>query len=303
MHAAFCGPGVTLTDMRSVLACVALVAAVATATGAERPADSGDAAQLLARIGQRLEQYFARAQSIVCRETVLLQSLRYDLMWDGSHVRKLVYELRVAWEAPTGEGKAPEATVLRDLVSIDGRPPKAGEEPECLDPRAVSPDPLAMLLAGRQPEFAFTWAGTKRTRNGSTVTMDFKSLKREPPEVTRVKEGCFSVNLQGWTRGRVWVDPETAAVMRLDEHLTGTVDVRLPKEKRRTSASSATFDRLDSSIRYRAVTFHDPDETVMLPESIETLQGGDTRLRKTQTFSDYRRFVTDGRIVGVPEAR
>jgi hypothetical protein len=288
--------------MRSALAGMAIVAAIATAAHAARASESGDAGPLLVRIGQRLEQYYARAQSIMCRETVQLQSLRHDLTWDGSHVRKLVYELRVAWEAPTGEGKAPDATVLRELISVDGRLPKQGEEPECLDPRAVSPDPLAMMLTGRQREFTFTWAGTKRTANGSIVTLDFKSVKREPPEVTWIKEGCFSVKLDGWTRGRVWVDPETAAVTRLDEHLSSSVDVRLPKEHR-TWASSATFDRLDSSVRYRAVTFHDPEETVMLPELIETLQGGDTRLRKTQTFSDYRRFVTDARIVSVPEGR
>src|SRR5439155_881021 len=182
MDAAFCNPSVTLTHMRSVLACVALTAAVATAMEAARPADSGDAADLLARVGQRLDQYFARAQSIVCRETVQLQPLRYDLTWDGSHVRKLVYELRVAWEA-SAEGKAPEASVLRELVSVDGRPPKAGEEPECMDPKAVSPEPLAMLLASRQHEFVFTWVGAKRSRGGSTITLDFKSLKREPPDV------------------------------------------------------------------------------------------------------------------------
>ena len=109
--------------------------AVGTAVVAASPDEGRDVVQLLARIGARVEQYFARAQSIICRETVHLQPLSSDLTFDGSHVRKLVYELRVAWEAT--EGKAPEATVLRELVSIDGRPPKQGDEPGCMDPKAV----------------------------------------------------------------------------------------------------------------------------------------------------------------------
>ena len=276
-------------------------AVAATGLGAAA-AQAPDLATTLARIGERVEQYYGQARSIVCRETVQLQPLRYDLTWDGSHVRKLVYELRVAWEA-SAEGKAPEASVLRELVSVDGRPPKAGEEPECMDPKAVSPEPLAMLLASRQHEFVFTWVGAKRSRGGSTITLDFKSLKREPPDVTW-KEGCANVELPGWWRGRVWVDQESAVVMRLDEHLTAAVELRVPKAYSRSWTSlSPTIDRLDSSTRYHAVTFRDPEETVMLPESIETLQGGHTRLRTTRTFSDYRRFVTDARIVGVPEAR
>ena len=60
-------------------------------------------------------------------------------------------------------------------------------------------------------------------------------------------------------------------------------------------------ERLDSSIRYRSVVFHDPDETVWLPESIESLTvisgGGHVGNRTLQKFSDYRRFITAGRIV------
>jgi hypothetical protein len=49
------------------------------------------------------------------------------------------------------------------------------------------------------------------------------------------------------------------------------------------------------------VTFSDPDETLLLPSSIETLSivrnGGTPRMRTTQTFSGYKRFVTNSRIV------
>jgi hypothetical protein len=285
--------------MRRLLACVAALAAltvcVATAS------DSGDTAGLLVRIAKHLEQYFARAQSIVCRETVQLQKLGYDFAWDGSHVRKLVYELRVSW-TPSTEGKAPDATVLRELISVDGRPPDQSKDTDCLDPKTVSPEPLTMLLASRQGENAFTWAGSKRTSAGSTVMLDYKPIKRQRPDAI-FTEDCVSVELPGWWSGRLWIDAETVAVTRIDEHLTGPVEVPIPKaiSRRWFPLTAVMFNRVDSSIRYRPVAFHDPEEILMLPESIDIVQAGNNRLRVTHTFTDYRRFLTGGRIVSVPE--
>jgi hypothetical protein len=61
------------------------------------------------------------------------------------------------------------------------------------------------------------------------------------------------------------------------------------------------IERADSTIRYQPVRFHDPDETLLLPSSIQTLtvirNSGAPRMRMTQTFSNYQRFITGGRIV------
>ena len=62
-----------------------------------------------------------------------------------------------------------------------------------------------------------------------------------------------------------------------------------------------TLERADMSIRYRPVTFSDPDETLMLPAEISPSSmwrnGGSPGSRITQSFSNYRRFVTGGRII------
>ena len=76
----------------------------------------------------------------------------------------------------------------------------------------------------------------------------------------------------------------------------------MPDEQRRKGASdSLVLDRADSSIRYKAVAFTDPDEMVLLPESIESMtlisRIGAPRLRTTHAFTDYQRFVTGARIV------
>lgn len=261
----------------------------------------------MTRVGERVETYYARAQSIICEETVRLEPLGIDLLPNGDHVRELVYELRVAWDGaiPGPDGKVAEATVLRQLVTVNGRPPKPGDEPGCFDRKPITPEPLSLLLPGRQREYVFTWKGVGRESGRASVAIDYKAVPtRQPIEVVRKGE-CSEISLPGRSRGRVWVDPSTADVLRLDENLTGQFDVPVPdepKSRRRAGGPlTVTVERADQSISYRAVTFHDPEETLILPASIDSLQvirnSGTPRLRTYQKFSHYRRFITDVRIV------
>jgi hypothetical protein len=254
----------------------------------------------LARVGSSVARYFERAQSIVCLETVRLQSLGFDLGSDGALTRHLSYELRVAWDPPAAGG-TPEATVLRQLLKVNGRAPRAKDEPGCMDPKAVSPEPLAMFLPAQQEEYVFTPAGRGKVHGRPAVMIDYRSKQVGPISVTWRKE-CFSIELPGRTRGRVWIDLETGEVLRLDEHLAGTFDVALPREHQVPfGPSSVTVERLDSSIVYRPVSFSEPDEIVMLPRSIDTVtivrNSGVPRLRTSQSFSNYQRFMTMGRVV------
>ena len=296
-----------MPEARPVIRLLAVPLLVSVGVSVAADGGAPDLLPFLARVGQRVEQYYGRAQSIMCEETVRLEQLGHDLTWDGSHVRRLVYELRVAWNASSADGKTPEATVLRQLVSVDGRPPRDGDEPGCMDPKPVSPEPLAMLLPAQQGDYRFSPAGMRRTRERSTVMLDFKSMVTRPPEI-QWKGECVSVDLPGRWRGRVWLDSTTADVLRLDEQLIGMVDLPTPRHHVRRGASpSMTIERVNSSIRYRPVEFDNPDETLMLPESIVTVQvirdSGSPRVRIVQAFSKYRRFVTDARIVQDTEPR
>ncbi|HMD37110.1 MAG TPA: hypothetical protein VKH42_19180, partial [Vicinamibacterales bacterium] len=63
------------------------------------------------------------------------------------------------------------------------------------------------------------------------------------------------------------------------------------------------IERHDTTIRYNKVSFKDPEETLVLPESIDTvivIRNGLQSVRKRQQFSEYRRFLTGGRIVKEP---
>jgi hypothetical protein len=173
-----------------------------------------------------------------------------------------------------------------------------------MDPKPISPEPLSMLLPDHQHNYAFTWRGMGRVGGRAAAMIEYRSLETGAPIVTR-RDDCISIELPGKSRGRVWIDQETGDVLRFDEGLTGMVDVDIPPDPHRRSYGvgppNFLIERADMSIRYKPVIFKDPDETLMLPDSIETVtvirNAGAPRVRKSQTFSDYRRFVTEGRIV------
>ena len=275
---------------------LAVMASPAAQQAADLPLD-----ELLARVGDRVVEWYARAQSIISLETVSIQPLRSDLSPDN-FPRRLAYELRVEWDPQSaGPGLLPEASVLRQLVSINGREPRERDRSECMDPKSVSPEPLAMMLPAKRGQFAFTVAGRARVGGRAAVMLDYKGIAPGPPEISWTRE-CVSISLPGRSRGRIWVDAETFDVLRYDEHLVGQFDFPVPREQvRRGAASSMVIERADSSIQFRRVAFREPEETLMLPASIDTLQivrgGGVQRTRITQRFTDYRRFLTEGRIV------
>lgn len=270
------------------------------AAGLQSPGARPDLGALLERVGSAVERYFSRAQSVMCIEKVTLQSVGADLISSQSIPRNLTYELRISWQPPA-DGGVPEATIQRQLLKVGGRPPRPKDKPGCTDPKEVSPEPLAFLLPGKQRESVFTLAGSTKVSGRPAVMVDFRSRETGPVTSKETSEDCYSIELPGRTRGRIWIDLETSDVLRLDERLVGIYDVTPAPTKRNRYPQTWTIERFDSSTVYRPVTFADPPETLLLPRSVETVQvirnSGQPRLRKVQVFSDYRRFITGGRIV------
>jgi hypothetical protein len=81
----------------------------------------------VARVGDYVERYYARAQSIIVDENVAIQPLGPDLRYDG-FARRLMYELRVEWNPDADNDDSP-AKVTRQLIAVNGRPPKPNQEP------------------------------------------------------------------------------------------------------------------------------------------------------------------------------
>lgn len=277
------------------------VGLAAAAPAAQQPVRGSDAAATIARVGARVVEWYARAQSIVSKEDVWITPLGFD-MSPAAPPRRLGYELRVAWEPErTAPDAFPEPSIVRQILSINGRPPRAGEEPECMDPKPVTPEPLMMFLPAERGDFQFTHVGTARLDGRPAMTIDYKAIARDEPKVTWTKQ-CVSVSLPGRAFGRIWVDPGNYDVLRLDEHLAGLFEFDVPREQQRVDGPrSMVIERADSSIRYRRVQFRDPDDTVMVPAQIDTttvVRGGSIRRTHiSQRFSGHRRFVSDVRII------
>jgi hypothetical protein len=283
--------------MSRFLLTVVVVAVVVAGRGTSGQSISAD--QTVTRLSDYVEQYYSRAQSIVTNESVTVQRLNRDLSFDG-FARRLVYELRVEWD-PSVDGDESPAKVTRQLLTVNGKPPKKGDKPECMDPKSVSPEPLAFLLPDRRHKYSFVSAGIGRVDGRDTVMVDYRALEPGPP-IVEWTDDCVSVDVPGRWRGRVWAEPETATIVRMDEQLMGMVDLPIPRKHQRINgALFMTLERADMSIRYRPVRFNEPDETLMLPAEITSSSmwrnGGSAGSRVTQSFSNYRRFVTAGRIL------
>jgi hypothetical protein len=268
-------------------------------TGAQTPPGIEE---LLARVGERIADFYKRAQHVICFEKSTVQPI--DLSRSNQGFARIVEsELRV--EADGLE----EARVIRDVRKVNGRAPRekdAKNRDGCTDPNPLSTEPLAFLLPKNRSEYQFKPAGLSKDRNRPAFRIDFASVNRrsnlELIEDPGGHDDCFDWTGPLASRGRIWVDAKSYDVLRIERSVGGPADIRVPLriQRRHNLDLRVTIMREDTTIRYRTVAFSDPDETLLLPESIESISivsGGLQSTRRSQTYSDYKRFVGDSRVV------
>lgn len=290
------------TCARNAASLAIVVAALTAAAAAQQPSPDLDA--LLTRIGEQVERYYSRAQNLICTERVTAQPVGIDSAPTG-FARVLEYELHVESDAGADGGSPKDVKVVRDLRRINGRVVKTvPDRRDCFDPNPLSPEPLAFLLAANRKEYAFTWAGFGKGRDQNLMLIDYRPLETGKPtlvEAPDAKPGCFNISLPGGTKGRIWVEAGTHDIVRMEEHLAHPVDVPIDnaQQRRHNLPDQLMIDRYDYQIRYKAVSFDDPTETLLLPDSIDMLAmfRGAQSHRKRQVFTDYKRFTTAARIV------
>jgi len=289
--------------MRVVLPGVlALVLAAMTATAAQVPPDVDT---LLVRVGERIAEFYRRASNVICIETSTVQPV--DLSYSPyGFVRTVESELRV--EADNGQAPG-EAAILRKVRKVNGRVPREKDKKDragCTDPNPLSSEPLAFLLPAHRSEYQFGAAKIAKDRDRTALVIGFASVnRRSKPELIEDPGGhddCFDWSGHIASRGRVWVDAENYDVVRVERGLGGPVDVRVPLliQRRHHLEGWVVIIRDDVTIRYKTVAFSEPDEVLLLPESIHSftmVRGGLQSTRRTQTFSDYKRFVAGGRVL------
>ena len=225
----------------------------------------GDVGETLAKATARVEQYFTRAQSLVCTEIVHVQPLSSGLSGEGFG-RTVESELRLSWDPGSDGEAAGEARTRRQVMKVNGHAPRKNDRNNCTGPEQhdTEPQPLSMLLA--KPSATPT---ASRGRDAAAsirrdaVMIDFREIAEL--KVTDVQEAddnedCISYSVTGGMRGRIWIDAETNDVLRLDQRLGGQVEVPLPKKAARRPGASPTWtiERFDTTMRFKRVTFTSP---------------------------------------------
>lgn len=271
-----------------VLACLA-------AGSARLPAaPPSDLVTILQGLAERTQQYYDRFISIICIETVQQQDLKFNLAPLGKP-RLTVYELSVRRDPQSKNDN--DFRVERTLLSVNGRPARKNQQPGCTDPKTASPEPLGFLLAKNQSRFRFAVKEGATGGPPGTRAVDFVQT---PPDRVKIKwtDNCFEAN-GGGEDGRLWFDPETFDVLRVDARLSKPFLVPVPSGFFGFQPA-IRVEKSDMAMRFSRVKFENPDETVLLRESIETLTvfRGVPSLRTVQTLSNYRRFLAESTIRG-----
>jgi hypothetical protein len=282
-----------------------MLAAAATLAAQAPP----DIDTLLARVSEKIADYYKRAQSVVCLEKTTVQPIGSGYSPQG-FARTTESELRVEPDLEAeGDGAATNAKVVRQIVRINGKPPREKDKKDragCTDPNPLSTEPLAFLLPANRKGYTFTTSGLGKGKDRDAFIIEFTAPSEDREgkvvEDERGLEGCFNISVPAPMKGRIWIDSRTYQVLRLERHLAGLGEVQatFSQQRKHNLPRYMTMERYDTAIRYRPMTFTDPDESMLLPEVIETLviwRNGMESTRRRQEYTEYRRFLTGGRII------
>jgi hypothetical protein len=268
---------------------VFLCSAIQSAPGSAQTSAASDLSATLTSLAARVQQYYDRISSIICDETVTQQELKFNLSPTGKP-RVTIYELSVTHD-PKGHGDK-EFLVERTLQWVNGKRARKHEEPGCTDPKTGTPEPLGFLLAKNQSGYKFSLARDPSGGPEGTVAMDFA---QSPPERVNIKwEGdCFAAE-GGGIEGRLWFDSRTFDVLQVQARLPKPFLVPIPVSLG-APPPAVRVERSEMLLRFTRVEFQQPDEAVLLPQSIEvvTVFRGVPSLKTTQTLSNFRRFLAE----------
>jgi hypothetical protein len=207
-----------------------------------------------------------------------------------------VFELSVSRNPASQD--ANDFRLERTLLSVNGRPARRHQEPGCTDPKTGTPEPLGFLLQKNQPRFRFA---LNEQAVGGPAGARALSFIQSPPERVSVKwaPGCFNAE-GGGEEGRVWFDPVSFDVLQVEARLSAPFVVAVPQVSFAVQPT-IRVERAETTVRFERVAFENPDEIVLLPESVETLtvfRGAASR-RTQQKLTNFRRFLAESTIRAV----
>ncbi|HVF68335.1 MAG TPA: hypothetical protein VM914_11755 [Pyrinomonadaceae bacterium] len=255
---------------------------------------------ILARVGEGVVRYHAGLFGLAFEETVTLEELREDMTPKKS--REFVFASVVLREDLSKEEGDYYAETVRRLKTVDGRAAKKDDEAERFAVGAYA-EALNFLLPREQKLYEFRLAGEETLMGRRALRVGLLRPGEGEPRV-EWKGNSFRV-VNAPTRWTFWVDAESFDVLRVESHLAEPFEFESPRLFRAFGPKAKfRYARHDYAVTFRRVRLKDPDETRLVPDTVETvgvIEGASRpRLRRTTRFSDYRRFRSDVKVVEEP---
>ena len=242
--------------------CAAQAPAVETAPTAPAAAVSVD---VLSRAREQVQKFFDRFSNVACTES--LTQLLLGKNGKPFYRENSVYDYQFQMNAENG---AMNFSVARDVRSPAFRDPGRS---------LLLTSGFASLLLVVHPlyeaSYTFTPEGEERVGTVSLAKVRFTAVPgATSPAALRLRGRNYPLPLSGV----LWIDPETGAVVKLQAQVD-------------SSLSDLGLAGMKSEIQYAAHQFHNPEETVWIPESamidVETPR---QHWRNLHRFTNYKRF-------------
>lgn len=258
-------------------------------------------ASILARVGQSVERYHRGIFSIAFTETFRSEELKKDMTPKKS--KEFVYESVILRESLSDEDGDYFAETLRRLKTVDGKPVKKGKD----DGRPFVSTHAALLnflLPNLRTLYQFSFEGEETLRGRKSLRV---GMLRPGDGEPRVEWKGTSFRVRAPMRFTVWVDAESFAVLQVESRLAEAFEFDSPRVfsagpfGRFGPSRHLRYVREDYTVRFRPVLFKDPEQTLLLPEYAEwitVIEGVNRpRRRTTLSFTNYRRFVSDVKVI------
>jgi hypothetical protein len=240
--------------------CAAQVPAdVAPAPAASVPVDA------LSRAREQVQKFFDRFSNVACTES--LTQLLLGKNGKPFYRENSVYDYQFQVTTENGALSFSEA---RDVRSPAFRDPGRS---------LLLTSGFASLLLVVHPmyeaSYTFTAEGEERVGTANFAKVRFTAVPgATSPAALRLRGRNYPLPLSG----ELWIDPETGAVVKLQAQVDA-------------SLSDVGLAGMKSEIQYAAHQFHNPEETVWIPESaVIDVETPRQHWRNLHRFTNYKRF-------------
>ena len=236
---------------------------------AQTPAEAAPAAsvsvEVLSRAREQVQKFFDRFSNVACTESLT----QWLLGKNGKpfYRENSVYDYQFQVSTENGTLSFSEA---RDVRSPAFRDPGRS---------LLLTSGFASLLLVVHPmyeaSYTFTPEGEERVGTASLAKVRFTAVPgATSPAALRLRGRNYPLPLSG----ALWIDPETGAVVKLQAQVDA-------------SLSDLGLAGMKSEIQYVAHQFHNPDETVWIPESaVIDVETPRQHWRNLHRFTNYKRF-------------